>query len=97
MNKKLERLLQPGMGLYFVAMLCFCVVTLVMRYYLLAIPQLVAQSLLEMAAFTLFGIGPDRAGLRTLIHILVMTVLFVISFTIQQRWVFAPDKEKNEM
>ena len=68
-----------------------------LRYYLLAIPQLIAQSLLEMAAFGLFGIGPDRAGLRTLIHIIVMTVLFIISFTIQQRWVFAPDKEKNEM
>ena len=67
------------------------------RYYMLAIPQLIAQSLLEMAAFGLFGIGPDRAGLRTLIHIIVMTVLFIISFTIQQRWVFAPDKEKNEM
>ena len=67
------------------------------RYYLLAIPQLIAQSLLEMAAFGLFGIGPDRAGLRTLIHIIVMTVLFIISFTIQQLWVFAPDKEKNEM
>ena len=67
------------------------------RYYLLAIPQLIAQSLLEMAAFGLLGIGPDRAGLRTLIHIIVMTVLFIISFTVQQRWVFAPDKEKNEM
>jgi len=67
------------------------------RYYLLAIPQLIAQSLLEMAFFGIFSIGPERAGLRTLIHIVVMTVLFIISFTVQQRWVFAPDKEKNEM
>ena len=68
-----------------------------LRYYLLAIPQLIAQSLIEMAAFGIFNVGPERAGLRTLIHIIVMTVLFIISFTIQQRWVFAPDKDKNEM
>ena len=48
-----------------------------------------------VAAFGIFNVGPERAGLRTLIHIIVMTVLFIISFTIQQRWVFAPDK--NEM
>ena len=67
-----------------------------LRYYALAIPQLFAQSLLEMLAFTLFRVGAEQAALRTLIHIIIMTVLFVISFTVQQRWVFAPDKkEKN--
>ena len=46
MNKKLERLLQPGMSLYFVAMLCFCVVTLVMRYYMLAIVETLVTAVL---------------------------------------------------
>ena len=67
-----------------------------LRYYALAIPQLFAQAVLEMIFFTIFRIGAEQAALRTLVHIIVMTVLFVISFTIQQRWVFAPDKkEKN--
>ena len=65
-----------------------------LRYYALAVPQLLAQSLLEMVVFTLFSITAAQAGLRTLIHIIIMTILFVISFTIQQRWVFAPQKSK---
>ena len=66
-----------------------------LRYYALAIPQLFAQSVLEMIFFTLFRIGAEQAALRTLVHIIVMTVLFVISFTVQQRWVFAPDKKET--
>lgn len=62
------------------------------RYYLLALPQMAAQWILNQGFYTLLRIGPEAAGLRTLIHILVMTVLFLISFTIQQRWVFAPQK-----
>ena len=65
-----------------------------LRYYALAIPQLLAQTLLEMAVFTLFGITAAQAGLRTFIHIIIMTILFIISFSIQQRWVFAPQKTK---
>jgi len=64
------------------------------RYYALAIPQLVVQTLINQGLYTLLGITESQAGLRTLIHILVMTVLFVVSFTIQQRWVFAPQKSK---
>ena len=63
-------------------------------YYALAIPQLLVQWLLNQGLYSLFGIAESQAGLRTLIHILVMTVLFVISFTIQQRWVFAPPKSE---
>ena len=65
-----------------------------LRYYALALPQLAVQSLLNQGIYTLFGIAEEAAGLRTLIHILVMCVLFIVSYTIQQRWVFAPDKNK---
>ena len=65
-----------------------------LRYYALAIPQLLAQWLLNLGLYSLFHISESQAGLRTLIHILVMTVLFVVSFTIQQRWVFAPQKSE---
>ena len=65
-----------------------------LRYYALALPQLLIQSLLNQGIYTLFGITETQAGLRTLIHILVMCVLFLVSFTVQQRWVFAPEKTK---
>ncbi len=64
------------------------------RYYALALPQLGAQWLINQGLYTLLNISESQAGARTLIHILVMTVLFIISFTIQQRWVFAPQKSK---
>ena len=64
------------------------------KYYALAVPQMIIQWLLNQAFYTLLHISPDAAALRTLIHILVMTVLFLVSFTIQQRWVFAPQKSK---
>ena len=65
-----------------------------LRYYALAVPQMGLQWLLNQSFYTLLNIRPDAAFLRTLIHILVMTVLFLLSFTIQQRWVFA--KSKND-
>ena len=65
-----------------------------LRYYALAIPQLFAQSVLEMAVFALFGITAAQAGLCTLIHIIIMTLLFIVSFSVQQRWVFASQKTK---
>ena len=38
----------------------------------------------------------NQPGLRTLIHIMVMTLLFIVSFTVQQRWVFAAEKRSKE-
>ena len=68
--------------------------TALIRYYALAIPQLVVQSLLNSLVYSIFSIGSDQPGLRTMIHIVIMTILFIVSFTIQQRWVFAPQKSK---
>ena len=67
------------------------------RYYALAIPQLIVQWLANQGLYNLLGITEQQAGLRTLIHILVMCVLFIVSFTIQQRWVFAPEKSNEEV
>lgn len=67
-----------------------------LRYYALAIPQLLVQSLINQGLYTLLGITENQPGLRTLIHILVMTVLFIVSFTVQQRWVFAAEKRSKE-
>ena len=68
--------------------------TALIRYYALAIPQLIVQSLLNSLVYSIFSIGSDQPGLRTMIHIVIMTILFIVSFTIQQRWVFAPQKSK---
>jgi len=63
------------------------------KYYALALPQMAAQVLLTQGVYALLGISDDAGGLRTLIYALVMTVLYIVSFMIQQRWVFAPQKE----
>ena len=67
-----------------------------LRYYMLAVPQMAAQVLLTQGAYWLFRI-PDRATfLRTLLYAVVMVALYIISFMIQQRWVFAMKKETKE-
>ena len=64
------------------------------RYYCLALPQMAAQVLLTQGVYALFAI-PDSANfLRTAIYAVVMTVLYFMSYMIQQRWVFAPQKSK---
>ena len=65
------------------------------KYYLLALPQMAAQVLLTQGAYSLFGIPDSATGLRTLIYVAVMAVLFIASFMIQQRWVFAPQKQNS--
>lgn len=65
-----------------------------LRYYMLALPQMAAQVLLTQGVYTLFNI-PDSANvLRTVLYAVVMTVLYFLSYMIQQRWVFAPQKSK---
>ena len=67
------------------------------RYYALAIPQMIVQWLINQGLYSLLGITEQQAGMRTVIHIIVMCVLFLVSFTIQQRWVFAPQKSNEEV
>ncbi len=63
------------------------------RYYCLALPQMAAQLGLTHGFIALLSVSDSAVGLRTLIHVVVMTVLYVISYMIQQRWVFAPEKK----
>ena len=65
-----------------------------LRYYMLALPQMGAQVLLTQGVYTLLGISDSANGLRTAIYAVVMTVLYFLSYMIQQRWVFAPQKSK---
>ena len=65
-----------------------------LRYYALALPQMAAQVLLTQGVYALFHISDSAGGLRTLIYAIVMTALYFVSYMIQQRWVFAPQKSK---
>ena len=67
-----------------------------LRYYMLALPQMAAQVLLTQGVYLMLGIPDSATGLRTLLYAVVMTVLYVASFMIQQRWVFAADKKEKE-
>ena len=67
-----------------------------LRYYTLALPQMAAQVLLTQGVYALFNISDSATGLRTLLYAVVMTALYVVSFMIQQRWVFAAEKKEKE-
>ena len=67
-----------------------------LRYYMLAIPQMAAQVLLTQGVYALLGIPDSATGLRTLLYAIVMSVLYVLSIMIQQRWVFAADKKTKQ-
>ena len=58
-----------------------------------AIPQMAAQVLLTQGVYWLLGIPDSATGLRTLLYAVVMTALYIVSFIVQQRWVFAADKK----
>lgn len=68
------------------------------RYYILAVPQMLVSALLVSLIGMAFKAAP---ALSTLIKIIVDTVLFFISYRIQQGWVFSekdnakkPQKQK---
>ncbi|MGM9659074.1 MAG: glycosyltransferase [Faecousia sp.] len=65
-----------------------------LRYYTLALPQMAVQVLMTHGVYVLFHIGEGAGVLRTVIYAIVMTVLYFVSYMIQQRWVFAPQKSK---
>ena len=65
-----------------------------LRYYMLALPQMAVQVLLTQGVYVLFHIRESAGVLRTVIYAVVMAVLYFVSYMIQQRWVFAPQKSK---
>lgn len=67
-----------------------------LRYYMLAIPQLLLQLGLTDGMYLLLDIGAKHVLLRTLIYTVVMIALYVASFMIQQRWVFAGRTKKKD-
>ena len=67
-----------------------------LRYYCLALPQMAAQVLLTQGVYSLLRISDGANTLRTVIYAVVMVALYFISYMIQQRWVFAPQKSESQ-
>ncbi len=63
------------------------------KYYALAIPIATAQWLLNYG-LTLLLESWGMHGLATVTHVLIMILLYCVTFVVQQRWVFA--KKKND-
>ena len=57
------------------------------RYYLLAVPMMLASALL--VSLTNRSLGVTAPGLSTLVKIVVDTLLFLASYLLQKKWVFA--------
>ena len=67
------------------------------KYYALAIPQMLVSTLLLYVVTWLLGLTGLNlgAGLTTVIKAVIDTVLFFVSFRIQQQWVFNKSKEEK--
>ena len=63
--------------------------TSMLRYGILMVISMGLQLGLNELVYTLFSIGSEQELLRTVVHVVVMTVLFVMNYIVQQRWVFA--------
>jgi len=66
-----------------------------LRYYMIAIPNMLLQLLFTQGVYSLFGIPDTAVFVRTVIYVAVMCVLFVMTFMLQQRWVFANKNSNN--
>ena len=67
-----------------------------LRYYMIAIPNMLLQAGLTSGIFALLHIPDDATLLRTAIYVVVMCVLFIATFVLQQRWVFANNSNTEE-
>lgn len=64
------------------------------RYYMLVIVQYLAQLGLTQGLYQLLHIHREYSTVRhTVIYVIVMMALFVASYVIQRRWVFAAEKK----
>ena len=68
----------------------------ILRYYMIAIPNMLLQAGLTSGIVALLHIPADARRWRTAIYVAVMCVLFIATFVLQQRWVFANNPKTEE-
>lgn len=66
------------------------------RYYSIAVPIALLQIGLTHSACLLLRIGEAQTLLRSVIYAAVMIILSIINFMVQQRWVFAKEKDSSD-
>ncbi len=66
------------------------------KYYALAIPIATAQWLLNYG-LTLLLESWGIQGLVTVTHVLIMALLYCVTFIVQQRWVFSNNKKQKDI
>ena len=64
-----------------------------LKYYCVCVPQLLASELLLNGVIALFGIKNDMV--KTAVKVLVDGILFVLSYFIQNKWVFSKETDKK--
>ena len=64
------------------------------KYYLVAIPNMLLQIFMNEVGYRLLGISEQQSFLRLVIHYVMMALLFIVTYALQKRWVFA-DKKKE--
>ena len=65
------------------------------KYYAIAIPNMLLQIFMNELGYRLLGIGEAQSFLRLVIHYAMMAVLFVVTYALQRKWVFAGKKKET--
>lgn len=65
------------------------------KYYMIAIPNMLLQIFMNELGYRLLGIGEAQSFLRLVIHYAMMAVLFIVTYALQKRWVFAGKKKET--
>ena len=77
MNRKLGRLLRPGMGVYFVVLAAFCAAALALRQYWLA----VGESAATLLVFLLFTVNRGRRDRKIRKYLQTVPNTLAVSYT----------------
>ncbi len=65
------------------------------KYYMVAIPNMLLQIFMNEVGYRLLGISGQQSFLRLVIHYAMMAVLFIATYALQKRWVFASKKKET--
>ena len=65
------------------------------KYYMIAVPNMLLQIFMNELGYRLLGVGENQSFLRLLIHYAMMAVLFIATYILQKKWVFAGKKKET--